>query len=54
MKRLYLIVNEDRFFLSHRKDIALAAYEVVINITNSNLEADYNWFGNKLYHQQGR
>lgn len=25
MKRLYLIVNEDRFFLSHRKDIALAA-----------------------------
>lgn len=25
MKKLYIIVNEDRFFLSHRKDIALAA-----------------------------
>ena len=25
MKKLYMIVNEDRFFLSHRKDIALAA-----------------------------
>lgn len=27
MKRLYMVVNEDRFFLSHRKDIALAAQE---------------------------
>lgn len=25
MKKLYIVVNEDRFFLSHRKDIALAA-----------------------------
>jgi len=25
MKKLYMVVNEDRFFLSHRKDIALAA-----------------------------
>ena len=25
MRKLYIIINEDRFFLSHRKDIALAA-----------------------------
>ena len=25
MKKLLMIVNEDRFFLSHRKDIALSA-----------------------------
>ena len=25
MKKLFMIINEDRFFLSHRKEIALAA-----------------------------
>ena len=24
-KKLYMVVNEDRFFLSHRKDIAIRA-----------------------------
>ena len=34
MARLFIVVNEDRFFLSHRKDIAVAAiaegYEVTV------------------------
>lgn len=33
MKKLLMIVNEDRFFLSHRKDIALAAQEAGWNVT---------------------
>jgi glycosyltransferase involved in cell wall biosynthesis len=33
MKTLLMIVNEDRFFLSHRKDIALAAQESGWNVT---------------------
>lgn len=27
MRKLYMVVNEDRFFLSHRKEIALAAQQ---------------------------
>lgn len=27
MARLFIVVNEDRFFLSHRKDIAVAAFD---------------------------
>ena len=33
MKKLLMIVNEDRFFLSHRKDIALAAQEAGWDVT---------------------
>lgn len=33
MKKLLMIVNEDRFFLSHRKEIALAAQEAGWNVT---------------------
>ena len=33
MKKLLVIVNEDRFFLSHRKEIALAAQEAGWNVT---------------------
>ena len=33
MPKLYIIVNEDRFFLSHRKDIALAAQEAGWDVT---------------------
>ena len=33
MKRLVMIVNEDRFFLSHRKDIALAAQRAGWDVT---------------------
>lgn len=32
-KKLYIIVNEDRFFLSHRKGIALAAQEANWDVT---------------------
>ncbi len=33
MKKLLMVVNEDRFFLSHRKDIALAAQEAGWDVT---------------------
>lgn len=33
MKRLLMVVNEDRFFLSHRKEIALAAQEAGWDVT---------------------
>lgn len=33
MKKLLMIVNEDRFFLSHRKEIAVAAQETGWNVT---------------------
>lgn len=33
MKKLYMIVNEDRFFLSHRKDIALRAMKNGFDVT---------------------
>ena len=33
MKKLLLIVNEDRFFLSHRKEIAVTAQEAGWNVT---------------------
>lgn len=33
MKKLLMIVNEDRFFLSHRKEIALAAQRAGWNVT---------------------
>jgi len=33
MKKLLMIVNEDRFFLSHRKEIALAAQNAGWNVT---------------------
>ena len=33
MKKLLMIVNEDRFFLSHRKDIALAAQKTGWDVT---------------------
>lgn len=33
MNKLFIIVNEDRFFLSHRKDIALAAQKAGWNVT---------------------
>lgn len=33
MKKLLIIVNEDRFFLSHRKDIALAAQKTGWDVT---------------------
>ena len=36
-------------FVCTPKDIALADYEVVINITNSNLEADYNLYERLLF-----
>ena len=31
--KLLMIVNEDRFFLSHRKDIAVAAQQVGWDVT---------------------
>ena len=45
MRKLFIIVNEVSFFLSHRKDIALEAmregYDVTI-ITNDNIgKGDY-------------
>ena len=33
MKKLFIIVNEDRFFLSHRKEIALAAQKAGWDVT---------------------
>ena len=33
MKRLIMVVNEDRFFLSHRKDIALKAQTEGFDVT---------------------
>jgi glycosyltransferase involved in cell wall biosynthesis len=33
MAKLYIIVNEDRFFLSHRKDIALEAQKAGFDVT---------------------
>ena len=33
MRKLFIIVNEDRFVLSHRKDIALAAQRAGWNVT---------------------
>lgn len=33
MKKLLMIVNEDRFFLSHRKEIAIAALQAGWNVT---------------------
>ena len=32
-KKLFIIVNEDRFFLSHRKEIALAAQKAGWDVT---------------------
>lgn len=31
--RLFIIVNEDRFFLSHRKDIAISAIAAGYDVT---------------------
>ena len=33
MKKLFLVVNVDKFFLSHRKEIALAAKEAGYEVT---------------------
>ena len=33
MKKLLMIVNEDRFFLSHRREIALAAQKEGLDVT---------------------
>lgn len=33
MKNIYIVINEDRFFLSHRKEIALAAQKEGYNVT---------------------
>ena len=33
MSRLFIVVNEDRFFLSHRKDIAVAAVAAGYDVT---------------------
>lgn len=33
MKKLFIIVNEDRFLLSHRKEIALAAQKAGWDVT---------------------
>ena len=33
MKKLLMVINEDRFFLSHRKEIALAAQKAGWNVT---------------------
>lgn len=33
MKKIFIVVNEDRFFLSHRKDIALAAQRAGWDVT---------------------
>ena len=32
-KKLFIIINEDRFFLSHRKEIGLAAMKNGWNVT---------------------
>ena len=49
MKKLYMVVNEDRFFLSHRKDIALAAqkdnWEVKIFCKNTGQRQDVEALG---------
>ena len=63
MKKLLMVVNEDRFFLSHRKEIALAAQkagwdvtvvcmlELPINPTGMNLRQELRtwWFLYTLY-----
>ena len=33
MKKLFLVINVDKFFLSHRKEIALAAKEAGYEVT---------------------
>ena len=33
MKKLFLVINVDKFFLSHRKDIALAAKNIGYDVT---------------------
>ena len=33
MRKLFMIVNEDRFFLSHRKEIAVAAQKAGWDVT---------------------
>ena len=38
MRKLYMVVNEDRFFLSHRKEIALAAQQDGWHIAPDNRE----------------
>lgn len=51
MPRLYIVVNEDRFFLSHRKDIAVAAlaagYEVTIVAKNTGRKEEVEALGAK-------
>lgn len=52
MVKLFIVVNEDRFFLSHRKDIALAAvkngYDVTIITKNTGLLNNIKELGLKV------
>ncbi|BDC92620.1 glycosyltransferase family 4 protein [Treponema bryantii] len=51
MKKLFLIINNDKFFLSHRKPIALAAkeagYDVTIVASSTGLESQITELGIK-------
>lgn len=52
MNKLFIIVNEDRFFLSHRKEIAIAAlaqgWEVTVACKDTGQRADVEALGPKV------
>ena len=51
MKKVLMIVNEDRFFLSHRKDIAITArkegWDVTVVTKNTGRRAEIEEMGFK-------
>ena len=51
MKKLFLVINNDKFFLSHRKPIALAAknanYDVTVIAGSTGLEEQISSLGLK-------
>lgn len=53
MKKIFIVVNEDRFFLSHRKDIALKAqaegFDVTIVCKDTGQKADVEALGLPMY-----
>lgn len=52
MHKIFMVVNEDRFFLSHRKDIALYAqkrgYEITLVAKNTGRRNEVEALGLKM------